>query len=62
MGRCDVLQVLPGAGLNALNSPAPHIQAQSESQQRQLAAVEAEHEPGSGCCVGVFMLEGTGAL
>ena len=60
--RCKKLQVLLGAGWNALNSPAPRIQAQSESQQRQVAAVEAECEPDSDRCVAVFMPEGTSAL
>ena len=36
-----MLRVLLGAGWNTLNSPAPRIQAQSVSPQRQVAAVEA---------------------
>jgi len=54
--------VLLGAGWNVLNSPAPRIQAQSESQQRQVALVEVDREAVSDCRVAVFMPEGTSAL
>jgi hypothetical protein len=56
------LQVLLGAGWNALNSPAPRIHAQSESQQRHAAALETEWELVSDCCVSVFITEDTSAL
>ena len=61
-GRCGEAQVLLGAGWNVLNSPAPRIQAQSESQQRQVALVEVDREAVSDCRVAVFMPEGTSAL
>jgi len=59
---CKGLQILLGAGWNALNSPAPRIHAQSESQQRQVSALEAERELVSDRCVALFMPEGTSAL